>query len=85
MGKSFQGTTMGLYGKNSSTGSKQSGVVFGKAEFEIGTAQFWGTDTKPMCAQIEKLSDFCYFKPETMFSPSWGLDETLHKANVNKK
>jgi hypothetical protein len=32
-------------------------VVFNKAEFEIGSAKFWGTDTKPMCAQIEKLSD----------------------------
>ena len=29
-------------------------VVFSKAEFEIGGAKYWGTDTKPMCAAIAK-------------------------------
>jgi hypothetical protein len=35
-----------------------------KAEFEIGGAKFWGQDTKPMCAQIDKaIEPFATFKP----------------------
>lgn len=50
-------------------------VMFAKAEFEIGGAKFWGTDTKPMCAAIEKaIQLFANFKPETQFHPNWGAD-----------
>ena len=50
-------------------------AVFGKAEFEIGGAQYWGTDTKPMCEQIAKSIElFANFKPESEFHPKWGLD-----------
>ena len=40
-------------------------------------------DTKPMCAQIEKaIGLFATFKPETAFSPTWGLDRaTVAAAN----
>ncbi len=50
-------------------------VVFQKASFEKGMAQYFGQDTKPMCAQIEKAIElFATFKPETALHPSWGLD-----------
>ena len=50
-------------------------VVFQKAFFEIGMAEYFGQDTKPMCAQIEKAIElFATFKPETTLHPSWGLD-----------
>ena len=50
-------------------------AVFGKAEFEIGGAQYWGTDTKPMCEQIAKSIElFANFKPESEFHPKWGLE-----------
>ena len=50
-------------------------VVFCKAEFQIGGARYTGIDTKPLCAQIEKaIGLFATFKPETPFSPKWGLD-----------
>lgn len=56
-------------------------AVFGKAEFEIGGAKYWGTDTKPMCEQIAKSIElFANFKPESEFHPKWGLEraqETL--------
>lgn len=49
-----------------------------KAEFEIGGAKFLEKDTKPMCAQIEKaICLFATFKPETPFSPKWGLERAL--------
>lgn len=77
-GQKLSGTVMELYGKALAIAPENPRVVFGKAEFEIGGAQFWGTDTKPMCAQIEKaIGLFATFKPETPFSPKWGLDRAL--------
>ena len=62
---------------------KNPRVVFQKALFEIGMAQYFGQDTKPMCAQIEKAVElFTTFKPETALHPSWGLDRA--KAELKK-
>lgn len=74
-GQKLSGKVMELYGKAQAIVPENPRVVFGKAEFEMGAALFWGTDTKPMCAQIEKsIGLFTTFKSETPFSPKWGLD-----------
>jgi hypothetical protein len=74
-GQKLSGKVMELYGKAQAIAPENPRVIFGKAEFEIGAAKFWGTDTKPMCAQIEKaIALFATFKPETAFSPKWGLE-----------
>lgn len=74
-GQKLSGTVMELYAKAEAIAPENPRAVFGKAEFEIGGAKFWGTDTKPMCVQIEKaIGLFATFKPETPFSPKWGLD-----------
>ena len=74
-GQKLAGPVMELYAKANAIAPENPRVVFCKAEFEIGGAKFWGTDTKPMCAQIEKaIGLFATFKPETVFSPSWGLE-----------
>jgi hypothetical protein len=74
-GQKLSGKVMELYAKAQAIAPENPRVVFGKAEFEIGGAKFWGKDTKPMCAQIEKaIGLFATFKPETPFSPKWGLD-----------
>ena len=74
-GQKLSGTVMELYSKAQVIAPENPRAVFGKAEFEIGAAQFWGTDTKPMCAQIKKaIGLFATFKPETPFSPKWGLE-----------
>jgi len=74
-GPKLSGKVMELYGKAEAIAPENPRVIFGKAEFEIGGAKFWGTDTKPMCAQIEKaIGLFATFKPETPFSPKWGLE-----------
>ena len=57
-------------------------VVYCKAEFEIGGAKWTGADVKQLCGQIEKAIDlFSKFKPETPFSPSWGLDRAKQALN----
>jgi len=84
-GQKLSGTVMELYSKAQAIAPQNPRAVFGKAEFEIGGAKFWGTDTKPMCAQIEKaIGLFATFKPETPFSPKWGLERAL-EAQKNCK
>ena len=84
-GQKLSGTVMELYGKAQAIAPENPRVVFCKAEFEIGGAKFWGTDTKPMCAQIEKSIElFATFKPESAFHPSWGLDRAQEAVKACK-
>ena len=74
-GQKLSGTVMELYGKAEAIAPENPRVIIGKAEFEIGGAKFWGKDTKPMCKKKEKaIGLFATFKPETPFSPKWGLE-----------
>lgn len=84
-GQKLSGTVMEIYGKAEAIAPENPRVIIGKAEFEIGGAKFWGTDIKPICAQIEKaVGLFATFKPETPFSPNWGL-ERAQEALKNSK
>jgi hypothetical protein len=80
-GQKYSGLAMEQYNKALIIDPKNPRVVFSKAEFEIGGAKYWGTDTKPMCEAVAKSIElFANFKPESQFHPSWGLDraqETL--------
>ncbi len=74
-GQKLSGKVMELYAKAEAIAPENPRVVLGKAEFEIGGAKFWGTDTQPICVEIEKaIRLFATFKPETPFSPKWGLE-----------
>lgn len=80
-GMKLSAPTIELYDRAIKLAPENPRAVFGKADFEIGGAQYWGTDTKPMCEQVAKSIElFAKFKPESQFHPSWGLDraqETL--------
>lgn len=74
-GMKLSAKTMELYDKAETLAPENPRVVFCKAEFQIGGARYTGADTKPLCAQIQKsISLFATFKPETPFSPKWGLE-----------
>ena len=70
-----------LYKKAESIDPNNPRLVYSKARFEFGTAQFKGTDLQPICNQIEQSLDlFNNFKPESPFHPNWGkqqAEETL--------
>ena len=85
-GQKFSGRVMEIYGKAEALAPENPRVVFSKAEFEIGGAKFWGTDIKPICAQIEKsVGLFATFKPETPFSPHWGAERAAEALKNCKK
>tara|TARA_R110002012_G_scaffold319389_2_gene539755 strand:+ start:139304 stop:139924 length:621 start_codon:yes stop_codon:yes gene_type:complete len=50
-------------------------VVYNKAEWDMGTAKFFGNDTKPYCQDFAKAVDlFATFKPASDFHPNWGKE-----------
>ncbi|MDI1317317.1 hypothetical protein [Flavobacterium sp.] len=74
-GQKYSPLIMEQYNKAIAINPSNPRAVFSKAEFEIGGAKYWGTDTKPMCAAIAKSIElFANFKPESQFHPNWGAD-----------
>lgn len=57
-------------------------VVLNKAEWNMGSAQFFGQDTAPFCKDFERaLELFANFKPETPFHPNWGKERAEQALN----
>lgn len=74
-GMKLSGTVMEIYTQAEAIAPDNPRVVLGKTEFEMGAAKFFGTDTKPLCAKVEKAIElFNTFKPASTFHPDWGLD-----------
>jgi len=64
-----------LYGQAISIAPNNPRVILQKAEWDMGSAQFFGQDTAPFCKDIERaLELFANFKPETPFHPQWGKE-----------
>jgi hypothetical protein len=64
-----------LYAKAQVLAPENPRVVYGKAEFAIGGAKWTGADVKQLCKEVERsIGLFATFKPETPFSPKWGLE-----------
>jgi hypothetical protein len=80
----FDGATYGmqlspkiaaLYAQAEQIDGTNPRVVLSKAEWDMGSAQFFGQDTAPFCKDIERaLELFANFKPETPFHPNWGKE-----------
>jgi len=64
-----------LYSKAYAMAPENPRVVFSKAEWGMGSAKYFGQDTKPFCAEIEKSIElFANFKPESELHPNWGKE-----------
>ncbi len=84
-GMKYSGYANSVYAKAAKIAADNPRVLFCKAEFEMGTAKYFGQDTAPLCEQIAKsIPLFENFKPETPFHPNWGL-ERAKEAVANCK
>lgn len=80
-GQKFYQDVLFLYGKAEKIAPQNPRVVFNKASFEKGGAEYFGEDTKPMCEKIKaSIELFATFKPETPFHPTWGLERAKEAA-----
>lgn len=74
-GMTLAGPTAQIYKKAYEIAPNNPRVVYCKAEWEMGSAKFFGQDTKQYCQDIERaLELFATFKDETPFYPGWGKD-----------
>ncbi|WP_281228481.1 hypothetical protein [Flavobacterium aquiphilum] len=84
-GMKYSAKVMEAYAKAKAIDPNNPRVVFGEADYQLGGAKWTGVDTKPLCAQVDKAIElFATFKPETPFSPKWGLERAL-EAQKNCK
>jgi len=74
-GMTLSGKVAALYKKALQLSADNPRVVFSKAEWDMGSARFFGQDTTPYCKDVEhSLELFTNFKPETPFHPNWGKE-----------
>jgi hypothetical protein len=74
-GMKYSPKVMELYAKAKFIAPENPRVVYCKAEFEIGGAQWSGADVKKLCLDLESaIPLFEKFVPESPFHPKWGLE-----------
>ncbi|MBW1654752.1 MULTISPECIES: hypothetical protein [Flavobacterium] len=84
-GMKYSGKVMEAYAKAKALDPNNPRAVFGEADYQLGGAKWTGVDTKPLCAQVNKAIElFGTFKPETPFSPKWGLERALEVQKTCK-
>lgn len=74
-GMKYSGKITELYSKAYAMAPNNPRVIFSKAEWGMGSAKYFGQDTKPFCSEIEKsLELFANFKAESEYHPNWGKE-----------
>jgi hypothetical protein len=64
-----------LYSKAAQIDPNNPRVVLNKAEWDMGSARFFGQDTAPFCKDVERAIElFANFKPASAFHPNWGKE-----------
>lgn len=70
-----------LYTKAMALAPANPRVVFSKAEWDMGSARYFGKDVTPYCQDIDKaLELFATFKSDIPFYPSWGKERAEEVA-----
>lgn len=75
-GPTLSGKNVQLYDQALSLAPENPRVLFSKAEWDMGTARYFGQDTTPYCKDVEKAVElFATFSPsDEPFYPDWGAD-----------
>ena len=64
-----------LYAKALKLEPKNPRAAFCKADWDMGSARYFGKDTTPYCEDIEaSIELFNTFKPKSNFHPNWGRE-----------
>lgn len=77
-GMTLSGKVAELYTRAKIMAPENPRVMYCKAEWDMGSARYFGQDTQPFCKDLERsLELFANFKPETPFHPNWGNDRAI--------
>ncbi len=84
-GMTLSGKNVQLYNKAMELAPSNPRVLFSKAEWDMGTARYFGKDTSPYCKDVEKAIElFATFENEEPFYPDWGADRAKQVLNECK-
>lgn len=74
-GMTLSGKVEALYAKALQLAPENPRVVLSKAEWDMGSAKFFGQDTAPYCKDVERSMElFANFKAASSFHPNWGKE-----------
>lgn len=74
-GMTLSGKVAAIYAQALELAPENPRVVFSRAEWDMGSAKYFGKDTAPYCKDVERsLELFDTFKAETAFYPNWGKE-----------
>ena len=74
-GMTLSGKNAKLYNQALQLAPKNPRVILSKAEWDMGSARYFGKDTTPYCNDIERaLELFATFKSDIPFYPVWGKE-----------
>ncbi len=74
-GITLSGKVAAIYAQALQLAPENPRVVFSKAEWDMGSAKYFGKDTAPYCADVVRsLELFDTFKPQSELHPNWGKE-----------
>ncbi len=75
-GRKYAPISTNIYNKAYKLAPKNPRVVLSKAQWEIGSAKYFGASTEEFCKEFENaVKLFDTFKVESKLHPNWGLTE----------
>jgi len=81
-GMTLSAKNVAIYAKALGLAPNNPRVVLSKAEWDMGSAKYFGKDTTPYCKDVERsLELFVNFKPEGPFYPNWGKERATMILN----
>jgi len=81
-GMQYSSKVAALYQQAEQIDATNPRVVLNKAEWDMGSARFFGQDTAPFCKDLQRAKElFANFKPETPFHPNWGKERAEQALN----
>ena len=80
-GMKYAGTIGTIYSKMNKAEPDNPIFIAAKAEWDMGSASYFGTSVKPYCNELNRaITLFATFKPATEFHPSYGLERAKEVA-----
>jgi len=80
-GMKYAGKVSELYTKAVALDATNPRAAFCKADWDMGSARYFGKDTAPYCKDVEaSIELFDTFKPESDFHPNWGRERAEQVA-----
>uniref|UniRef100_UPI00404B27D9 hypothetical protein n=1 Tax=Gelidibacter sp. TaxID=2018083 RepID=UPI00404B27D9 len=77
-GMKYSAKVTDLYNEAYALAPNNPMVVMCKTDWNMGSARYFGQDTKPFCKDLEHAIElFANFKPESPFHPKWGMERAM--------